>query len=111
MNTNYSTRYEKDRHVLAAAVATHSQIIVTQNLKDFPSHLLKPLGVEAISADSFLMRLFEHNTETVVKIIVLQAEDLRNPPMTPLELLDRLELFAPTFTELVRRRLEANFLR
>lgn len=29
---------EKDRHVLAAAVVSNSQVIVTQNLKDFPQN-------------------------------------------------------------------------
>src|SRR5262245_45749695 len=48
----------KDRHVLAAAVASGSEIIVTQNLKDFPQHLLKPLEVEALSADDFLIHQF-----------------------------------------------------
>ncbi len=52
---------EKDRHVLAAAVASGSQIIVTQNLKDFPQSLLKQFEVEALSADDFLARLFSQN--------------------------------------------------
>ncbi|HWS84197.1 MAG TPA: hypothetical protein VN207_08045 [Ktedonobacteraceae bacterium] len=41
---------EKDRHVLAAAVASGSKFIVTQNLKDFPQLLLKQFEVEVLSS-------------------------------------------------------------
>jgi predicted nucleic acid-binding protein len=45
-----------DRHVLAAAIRAGAQIIVTENLKDFPIDELKPYDIEAMSADSFLAR-------------------------------------------------------
>lgn len=41
----------KDRHVLAAAVASKSAIVVTQNLKDFR---WTPPGIAAMSADTFV---------------------------------------------------------
>ncbi|MEJ2044578.1 MAG: PIN domain-containing protein [Reinekea sp.] len=34
-----------DRHVLAAATKSHSQVIVTNNLKDFPTAYLTPESV------------------------------------------------------------------
>jgi len=102
---------EKDKHVLAAAVASNSQIIVTQNLKDFPRHLLAPFSIEALSADDFLIRQFDQNADMMVRIIIEQARILRKPPQTPLEILNRLNLFAPTFAERIRRRLETNLLR
>jgi len=40
-----------DRHVLAAAIRCHAQVIVTQNLKDFPEEYLKQYGIEAQTAD------------------------------------------------------------
>ena len=94
---------EKDRHVLAAAVASNAQVIVTQNLKDFPSNLISPFGIEAQSPDEFLVHLFYLVPQTMVKLIREQAEDLQNPPKTTLELLTILNLHAPTFVDLVLR--------
>jgi hypothetical protein len=36
-----------DRHVLAAAICCNASVIVTFNLKDFPSTALRPFGIEA----------------------------------------------------------------
>jgi hypothetical protein len=41
------TNDEKDRHVLAAAVAADSELIVTFDTADFPPQACEPLGVEA----------------------------------------------------------------
>ena len=38
---------KQDRHVLAAAIRCHANVIVTMNLRDFPSDVLAPLGMEA----------------------------------------------------------------
>ena len=43
-----------DRHVLAAAIAGHCDVIVTQNLKDFPEAALAPFSIEAQHPDDFL---------------------------------------------------------
>lgn len=43
-----------DRHVLAAAITGRCDVIVTQNLKDFPTDVLAPYGVEAQHPDEFL---------------------------------------------------------
>jgi predicted nucleic acid-binding protein len=42
------TNDPKGRHVLAAAVAAGSELIVTFNLDDFPAEACEPLGVEAL---------------------------------------------------------------
>jgi predicted nucleic acid-binding protein len=96
---------DKDKHVLAAAVASQSQIIVTQNLKDFPQHLLQPFEVEALSPDEFLVNQFYQNKEVIVNLITEQASELRKPPHTHLELLDRLELFVPNFALIAKDEL------
>jgi len=44
-----------DRHVLAAAVRSGAQTIVTFNLKDFPAATLDGFGVEARHPDDFLV--------------------------------------------------------
>jgi predicted nucleic acid-binding protein len=49
---------EKDRHVLAAAVAGGAEAVVTANLLDFPPEACDPLGVEAVHPDDFLLGLY-----------------------------------------------------
>jgi predicted nucleic acid-binding protein len=43
-----------DRHVLAAAIVGRCDVIVTQNLMDFPLDILRPYGIEAQHPDDFL---------------------------------------------------------
>src|SRR5579864_1077571 len=94
---------EKDRHVLAAAVASGAQVIVTQNLKDFPPHLLNSFDVEVQSPDDFLVYLFDPDNEHImIQILIDQASDLRKPPRTVLELLDTLNQHTPQFVHLAR---------
>jgi hypothetical protein len=45
---------ENDRHVLSAAIRAHAQVLVTNNLRDFPAHALEPHGIEAQHPDEFL---------------------------------------------------------
>jgi len=55
------TNDEKDRHVLAAAVAADSELSVTFDLYDFPPGACEPVGVEAIHPDDFLLDLHDLN--------------------------------------------------
>lgn len=96
----------KDRHVLAAAVACKAQIIVTQNLRDFPNDVLRPFKVIAFSPDEFLTKLFLLKPDRVTEIIVEQANDLRNPPMSVAEVLATLAQHAPNFVWLVREKID-----
>lgn len=45
---------EKDRHVLSAAIKTNANIIVTNNVKDFPKEYLATFGPATKSADVLL---------------------------------------------------------
>jgi len=102
---------EKDRHVLAAAVASESQVIVTENLKDFPPRLLDPFKIEAQSPDVFLVDLFDPDNEhTMIQILIDQASNLRNPPKTVQEVLDALSQHAPKFVDLVRHSLKSKHM-
>ncbi len=44
-----------DRHVLAAAIHSGADVIVTDNIKDFPEKALRPYGIESCSADRFVV--------------------------------------------------------
>lgn len=48
-----------DVHVLAAAIAGHTDCIVTANLVDFPPSILEIHGVTAVHPDDFLMAQFD----------------------------------------------------
>lgn len=58
-----------DRHVLAAAIKAGAQVIVTFNLKDFPTDTLDPFGIEAKGPDDFLIDQF-HIEAGVLRSIV-----------------------------------------
>jgi predicted nucleic acid-binding protein len=93
---------EKDRHVLAAAVECDAQIIVTNNLKDFPQQLLDSYDIVALSPDTFLLQLLAANQEEVKNLLIRQTENLNNPRLTVSEVLDRLSLEAPRFVRMAR---------
>jgi hypothetical protein len=95
------TNDEKDRHVLAVAVMSRSQVIVTSNIKDFPEKALDPFGIEAQTPDEFLTHLFYLNSRLMVEILTEQAQDLDDPPMSVPEVLAVLALTAPGFVKLI----------
>jgi predicted nucleic acid-binding protein len=96
------TNDPKDRHVLAAGVASRSQTIVTFNLHDFPVQALKPVGIEAQLPDDFLTAFAQFDLQQMTDIVEQQAQDLRKPSKTVPELLDTLAQHVPTFAALMR---------
>jgi hypothetical protein len=80
-----------DRHVLAAAIRSSSDVIVTFNLKDFPAAILASYSVEAQHPDEFLTHLLDLHPWTFCKTVREQREDLVNPTQTAIELLETLE--------------------
>ena len=48
----------KDRHVLAAALKSNCEVIVTFNLKDFPRETLSGYGIRAEHPSEFLINLY-----------------------------------------------------
>ncbi len=80
-----------DRHVLAAAIASGANVIVTQNLSDFPRANLEPFGLEALSPDDFLVRLLNLNAVAVISALNLQRKTMKKPPMDAAMFLQMLE--------------------
>lgn len=93
---------EKDRHVMAAAISSGAQVIVTQNLRHFPQRLLSPFNIDAQSADEFLVHLFHLDREMMAEVLLKQAGALRKPAKTVSDILNTLSQHAPTFVNLVR---------
>lgn len=80
-----------DRHVLAAAIVAHADIIVTLNLSDFPPERLEPFGIDAQHPDQFVMGLLGLDQATVCAAIQRMRGRYRNPPMTAQEYVDSLD--------------------
>ena len=93
---------EKDRHVVAAAVKAGAQVVTTANVRDFAP---LPDGIEVQSPDDFLCNLFDLDPESFIEILREQAADLRKPPVTFEELLDRLARAAPELVQAAREYL------
>lgn len=81
---------EKDRHVLAAAIKVNANIIVTNNLKDFPRDYLSTFGLTAKSADDFLTDTIDLNPITAVESFRKLVLNRRNPDLDEFEVLDCL---------------------
>lgn len=79
----------KDRHVLAAAIKTNANVIVTNNLKDFPADYLATYGLSAKSADDFITDTIDLNQELAVKAFITLVQNKRNPDLDQYEVLDR----------------------
>ena len=96
--------HEGDRHVVAAALHAHAQVIVTSNLKHFRSEDL-PANIEAQHPDEFLVNLFDLDPPGICALLTQQAAVLRRPPMTLSQLLNGLAKTVPEFARLVRSEL------
>jgi hypothetical protein len=83
-----------DRHVVAAAIASHSLAIVTANLQHFPQDVLHKYGLLPQSPDDFLTHQFHLNPGLAREKIDAQAAALK---MRPEELLKTYLRFAPSF--------------
>jgi predicted nucleic acid-binding protein len=81
---------ENDRHVVAAAIVGHAQVIVTKNLRDFPSSELSKYGIEAQHPDEFITHLVDLCPQLVCKSASICRKRLKNPPMSVDEYLDAL---------------------
>ncbi|QDY44336.1 PIN domain-containing protein [Candidatus Pantoea soli] len=81
---------EDDRHVVAAAIVTQAEGIVTFNLRDFPDEVLSVWNLRAIHPDSFIADLTDLDITTVIDAARRQRASLLSPPFTPDEFLDCL---------------------
>jgi hypothetical protein len=69
-----------DRHVLAAAIVGRCDVIVTNNLKDFPYETLSPFGIEAQHADEFLSTHLALAPGLFCNAVSTVRARLKNPP-------------------------------
>lgn len=79
-----------DLHVLATAIHSQADLIITFNLKDFPMSILKNYGVEAISPDEFVLELIDISENKVIQAVTNHRNSLKNPSLTKAEYLQSL---------------------
>jgi PIN domain len=97
------TNGKKDRHAVAAAVRAGAEVIVTLNLKRFPTSALRPFRVEARHPNRFLIELFDLSPELIVHSLHEQAEESDRSLEDLLQILART---VPDFVILVRGHLD-----
>lgn len=79
-----------DRHVVAAAIKTNANVIVTNNIKDFPVDYLRKFGLSVKSADDFITDLIDLNHEKAVSAFREMVLNRTNPDLDEYEVLDIL---------------------
>lgn len=99
------TNSEKDRHVLAAAVRSHSEVIVTYNRRDFPQAALLPYAITVLGPSAFLTTLYNINEKAVIQVLEEQAAAINKSVDYVLQ---RLRINAPQFVEMLSQRPESN---
>ncbi|MBB4315476.1 hypothetical protein GGD82_003380 [Roseospira marina] len=81
---------ENDRHVLAAAIKGRADLIVTNNLRDFPPDVLAQWDLEARHPDAFLVDQFHLSKSLFLEAVRTIRERLKNPPKHADQYLDAL---------------------
>ena len=85
-----------DRHVLASAIASGADAIVTFNAQDFPGHVLAAEGIARRDPDGFLWELQSAQPETMarmVEAVPAKAEVISGQPVALKGLLKRARLY------------------
>jgi predicted nucleic acid-binding protein len=85
-----------DIHVLATAIASGAEAIVTFNAQDFPGHLLAAEGVTRRDPDGFLWELQSRDPQSmagIVETVRAKAEAISGQPVPLRTLMKRARLY------------------
>jgi predicted nucleic acid-binding protein len=80
-----------DRHVLAAAIRAHAQVIVTANVRHFPAEYLSQFDIEAKLPDDFVLDQLGINDSAVFACLQQIADTRERPPNSVPGILEELE--------------------
>lgn len=87
-----------DRHVLAAAMRSNAEYLVTNNLKHFPQEALSGFNGSVVTPEHFLCGLFQECNDFTFELIVHKlAHSLRRPQMQVTDVLAALRRQVPSF--------------
>ncbi len=79
-----------DRHVVAAAIRSKADVIVTYNLKDFPSSIEKEYDIEIQHPDIFLSNVYDLHPDKAKEAFNKMVKRLKKPPKSHSEVLETL---------------------
>lgn len=82
---------KNDRHVLAAAIKSEANAIITFNKRDFPLKYVRQYNIEIESPDDFICQLLKINFPTVLQALINQVNALKNPPKSIEQVLNSLK--------------------
>jgi len=88
--TTLSLPDKRDCHVLAAAIKSGADLIVTNNLKDFDSNYLSGFGLQAKSADDFITDTIDLNPDLAKEAFMEMVANRTKPDLDEFELLNIL---------------------
>jgi predicted nucleic acid-binding protein len=88
----------KDRHIVAAAIQSHCEVIITFNLKHFPKDTLASHGIRAEHPSEFLINLYNIDGGILMTKLIGISEQRSIPVAHVLKSLSR---FVPDFTEFI----------
>jgi hypothetical protein len=71
-----------DRHVVAAGIATSDSIILTWNLRDFPTRELKKFGLRRETPDAFVSSLYDKVPDLVIDSLANARRNLTKPGLS-----------------------------
>lgn len=78
---------ENDKHVVAAALKCNANVIVTYNLKDFPSDYLDSIGLAAVDPDTFIADMIDLSPDQCCDAFQEMVLAKNKPPYTETEYL------------------------
>jgi hypothetical protein len=91
--------HPKDRHVVAAALRSNCELIVTYNKKAFPQAALSELGITVLGPSTFLISLFDLEPAVATRKLHEQAEAIG---IRFDDLLGRMNTAVPAFASYLR---------
>ncbi len=80
-----------DAHVLAAAIAGHADCIVTVNLRDFPTKITAPYGIEVVDPDKFIINQWDLDPLVAIAAFKRMRSRWKKPEATPEDFAQVLE--------------------
>ena len=94
---------KQDVHVLAAAIKAQARIIVTYNIKDFPTEILKKFEIEAQHPDAFLRHQLDLKLSVFLSSVKNIRQKLKKPPISASQYLSILFPHLPQTVSILKQ--------